>query len=119
MAANSADRPRSLPPIIDTRSASTAASTARRSSTCCSSVGGSTTGSDRPVPRRSNMISRANSAIRRNVRAVRGSSHISSRCEAGPVITHQIARTLAQRLVGDAGVAAVRVMGRWRAHFCY
>ena len=34
----------------------------------------------------------------------------------GAVDHHQVARTIAHRLVGDAGVAAARVVGGWRAH---
>ena len=85
VAAYIAHRPRSLAPNSATRSSPTSSSTASRSSICCSSVGGVTTGSDSPVPRRSNITTWAKLLIRSKLARVAGSSHISSRCDAGPL----------------------------------
>ncbi len=49
-----------------------------------SNVGMDGTGSERPVPRLSNRISRANDASREKKRACSGSSHWYSRWEANP-----------------------------------
>ena len=84
IAAYSAQRPESLTPNRLVRSRSAPRMTACTSSICCSSVGALSTGSDSPVPRRSNITNRANDAIRCRYRAVTGSSHMSSTWDAGP-----------------------------------
>ena len=62
----------------------TASITARRSSICSSRVGGRSSGSDRPVPRRSSRTSLVNDANRRSPRAVPGSAQGSLTCDVGP-----------------------------------
>ena len=78
--------PPSEAPKIAARSDPTASMTARTSSIRCSSVGSSLagTGSDIPVPRLSNRISRENEARRSKPSARSGSSHASSTCETQP-----------------------------------
>ena len=86
LAAYIAAHPASTAPMSAERSRPTASMTAARSSICCSSVAAPSTGSESPVPRGSKRTSRANDAYRSNVRAVKGSSHCRSRCDAGPLI---------------------------------
>ena len=73
-------------PSSAARSDPTASITARTSSMRSSSVGNPSvgTGSDRPVPRLSNRISRENEARRSRNLASPGSSHISSMLETHP-----------------------------------
>ena len=63
----------------------TASSTARTSSMRCSRVGRCVTGSDSPVPRLSNRISRENEASRLRNRANDGSFQKYSRCDTHPI----------------------------------
>ena len=73
-------------PSSAARSDPAASITARTSSIRSSSVGrrSSGTGSERPVPRLSKTIRRANDASRRRNRAYEGSSHITSTFETHP-----------------------------------
>ena len=71
-------------PNTTARSEPAASITARTSSTRCSSVGTSVTGSDRPMPRLSNRMTRENRASRSKSRANAGLSQVSSTCERKP-----------------------------------
>ncbi len=87
VAANSMLRfPPSEAPNTTARSEPAASSTARRSSIRCSSDGSAFvgTGSDMPVPRLSNRISRENAASRWKPAERSGSSQASSTCETQP-----------------------------------
>ena len=82
VAANSSDiGTPSDEPKITARSEPAAAITARTSSIRSSRIGAPTTGSDSPLPRLSNMMSRANDAIRSMMWTAVGISQISSTCE--------------------------------------
>ena len=76
--------PPSESPNSAARSEPAASNTARTSSMRSSSGAGAATGSESPVPRLSNRISRENEAsLSRNL-AMRGSAHCRSRCETNP-----------------------------------
>ena len=73
--------PPSSVPAIHARSDPAASITARTSSICSSSVGAPASGSDRPEPRRSKVITRANWVSRAITRASDSSDQRYSTCE--------------------------------------
>ena len=75
------------------------------SSMRCSRVGRCVTGSDSPVPRWSNRISRENEASRLKNRANDGSFQKYSRCDTHPITEDEIHRPAAADLVRDVDVA--------------
>ncbi len=71
-------------PSSTTRSLPAASSTAATSSTSSSSVTEPSSGSDRPTPRRSMIITRAKEPRRSKKDAIPGSSQSCSRCDVEP-----------------------------------
>ena len=81
-----------------------------------SSEGALATGSDRPEPRRSKVITRANDPSASSARANGSCSHTSSTCVREARHHDDVELALAEDLVGDVDVAGLRVAGLRRHH---
>ena len=94
----------------------TASMTARTSSMRCSSLGGSVTGSERPVPRLSRRIRRENGGKAREKARERRLHPEVVEVRHPTHDEHQVDRSVADDLVGDVDVAAPRVPRGGRRH---
>ena len=110
VAANSAQiGPPSAPPSSAARSEPAASITARMSSIISSNEPSARIRSESPVPRRSNMIRRENDAIRSRKRLVRRPPLVLLEVRHVAGREDEVDRPVAEHLVGDVEVAALRV----------